>query len=149
MEEEWKDIAGTSGLYQVSNLGRVARVRKYGRRILKPTFGSIAYPTVHLTFGTKRRRCTIHRLVAIAFLPNPDGLPQVNHKDENPANNAAANLEWCSEVYNHRYGTCRERGHAKISKRISFNGTDYKSIRDCSRITGHDRRYIKKHSTSI
>ena len=149
MEEKWKDIDGTNGLYQVSDLGRIARVRSYGRRILKPTFGSISYPTVHITFGNKRRRCTIHRLVAIAFIPNPDGLPQVNHKDENPANSSATNLEWCTEIYNHRYGTCRERGHAKISHRITFLGVEYNSIRECSRITGRDRRFIKRNSTLI
>ena len=96
--ECWRDAPYSDGLYRVSNLGRVARVLTQGNRpcfkIVKPVRGNIVYPTVHLSINGKRKRVTIHRLVALAFIPNPDNLPQVNHKDENPRNNQADNLEW-------------------------------------------------------
>ena len=153
--EEWKDIDWTGGLYQVSTLGRVARIhtrrlKTPKRTILKPIRGSIVYPTVHLSIKSRRKRCTIHRLVATAFLPNPERLPQVNHKDENPNNNCVDNLEWCTELYNHRYGTAIQRGHEKLSHKvqISIGGIvrNFPSIRECARQTGLNRDYIRRHN---
>ncbi len=151
--EQWKDIDWTEGLYQVSTLGRVARVHAKGggcplRTILKPMHSTIKYPTVHLSINTRRKRCTIHRLVANAFLPNPLNLPQVNHKDENPDNNRVENLEWCTEIYNHNYGTCIQRSHEKISTKVAIeiNGElrHFPSIRECARQTGMDRGKIRR-----
>lgn len=116
MEEEiWKDIQGYEGLYAVSNMGHVrsfADTNPINRRnrILKPAFdGKGNYLFVGLHKDGKVKQVYIHRLVAIAFIPNPDNLPQVNHKDECKTNNRADNLEWCTRSYNSRYGHGRER----------------------------------------
>ena len=120
--EEWREIKGYEGLYEVSNLGRVRRLdgivntdiknvskRFLKGRILKPSTNSNGYYRVILSKDSKTKMHFIHRLVAVAFLPNPDNLPCVNHKDENPKNNSVWNLEWCTQKYNMNYGTVRER----------------------------------------
>lgn len=72
-------------------------------------FNSLGYESVKILCDGKRKHFKIHRLVAMAFLPNPQNLPEVNHKDENPSNNCVDNLEWCSHRYNMNYGTVKER----------------------------------------
>lgn len=110
--EIWKDIEGFEGKYQVSNFGRVKSLPKYTysrgypqlrkEKILKPgyTGKSRCYATVRLNDGHSYK---VHRLVAQAFIPNPDNLPLINHKDENPKNNHVNNLEWCTNSYNVSY----------------------------------------------
>lgn len=117
MEEIWKDIDEFDGKYQVSNLGRVRSLDHYVRnghgnkivhgKILKPYKNSHGYLFVAL--GRKAKHRSVHRLVAIAFIPNPYKLPNINHKDENKANNVSTNLEWCNHSYNALYGTCQDR----------------------------------------
>lgn len=112
MDEVWKDIEGYEGLYQVSNLGRIKalqRLRKNGRvrkeQILKNHAYENGYFKITLCDNTmKSKRYFVHRLVAIAFVENPNNLPCVNHKDENSSNNDARNLEWCTFQYNNTYG---------------------------------------------
>lgn len=112
MEEEiWKDIEGYEGLYQVSNLGRIKSLIK--NIILKPNHIKRGYQQV-IFFD--RKGYLVHRLVAKAFVPNPNNYPQVNHKDENKENNTVwvnedgtidqekSNLEWCTNYYNNHYG---------------------------------------------
>lgn len=110
MEEQWKDIVGYEGLYRVSSLGRVFSVRS--NRCLQP-YGSGSYKNqylkVDLFVNGQRKKCCIHRLVAEAFLPNPDLLPQVNHKNEDTTDNRLENLEWCTAEYNNNYGTRKQR----------------------------------------
>lgn len=72
-------------------------------------FNSLGYESVKVLCNGKRKHFKIHRLVATVFLPNPQNLPEVNHKDENPSNNCVDNLEWCSHKYNMNYGTVKER----------------------------------------
>lgn len=122
MEELWKDIAGYEGLYQVSNQGRVRSLdryvecvdtyRHYKGRIMKLDKRKNGYLQVNLKRQKLNKQFLIHRLVAQAFIPNPDSLPCVNHKDENKENNNVDNLEWCTEAYNNEYG----EGHKKRSE---------------------------------
>ena len=106
--EIWKDCKGYEGLYQVSNLGRVWSVRK--QKYLNPWLDSSGYWTVELrALNGKRKSEKVHRLVALAFIENPNNLPQVNHKDENKQNNSVENLEWCDAKYNCNYGTRNSR----------------------------------------
>ena len=114
--EEWRDIKGYEGLYQVSSLGRVKSLKdshdNYREKILKP--GNVrGYLHVNLYKDTKRKTYRIHRLVAEAFISNPNNYEEVNHKDEDKTNNCVSNLEWCTREYNMSYGT--------INKRISEN----------------------------
>lgn len=104
-----------NGLYQISNLGRIKSLPKsmangkgnYHRkeRILKPISQNNGYFSVTLYKHKKGVIYYIHKLVAQAFIPNPDNLPCVNHKDENKHNNLTNNLEWCTHEYNLNYGT--------------------------------------------
>ena len=114
MTEIWKDIVGYEGLYQVSNLGNVKRLKGYKGRgkgyiveehLIKPSINSNGYQNVVLCKNGKTKTFSMHRLVAIAFLDNSDNLPEVNHKDEDKTNNCVDNLEWCDRVYNNNYGT--------------------------------------------
>ena len=89
MREKWLSVVGYEGLYEVSNLGRIRRIR-----IVEPTRKKHGYMQVSLKSSTgARKSLRVHRIVAEAFIPNPEGKPQVNHKDENPENNRADNLE--------------------------------------------------------
>lgn len=112
MEEEWRDVVGYEGLYQVSNYGEVkslANDKGKKEKILKPSIDGKGYKCVILCMNGTRKVCKIHRLVAIAFIPNPNNYPIVNHKDENKINNNVNNLEWCTNKYNLNYGTLPER----------------------------------------
>lgn len=123
MVEQWKPVAGYEGDYEVSNFGRVRSLKRstYGR-ILRPCFdGRKHYLHVSLSKNGVSTVKNVHRIVAIAFLENPDNLPEVNHKDEDKTNNCANNLEWCSHVYNNRYGSKRtcSKGSRNAMSRIS------------------------------
>lgn len=128
--EEWMNIEGYEGLYQVSNEGRVKSLQreivyKDGRKkvleekILRNILSDLGYYHVMLSKDGVPKRYKVHRLVAKAFIPNPNNLPIINHKDENPKNNVVDNLEWCTQGYNVRYGTMIERG-----RQTQFNRED-------------------------
>ena len=135
--ETWKDIAGFEGFYKVSDKGRIYSVERVnsrgsrcGGRIVKSTYDKGAYHHVNLYKNGKRKTRTVHRLVAETFLPNPNDLPQVNHRDEVKDNNNVENLEWCDSTYNNNYGTKIERlskkvkaVNAKTGETITFNST--------------------------
>lgn len=106
LEEIWKDIKGYESLYKVSNLGNVYSCLT--SKTLKPG-NDKGYLKVNLSKNKKIKQFTVHRLVALMFLPNDEGYPCVNHKDENPSNNKADNLEWCTYKYNNNYGTVNKR----------------------------------------
>lgn len=108
MRENWRNVRGYNGRYQVSNLGNVrsVRVNRKGKREYKPIApwrNNKGYEMVYLCREGVRQRLLVHRIVAEAFLPNPDRLPEVNHKDWITYNNCVDNLEWCTRKYNSQY----------------------------------------------
>lgn len=139
MNEIWKSVSGFNDKYQISSFGRV---RNLHGKILKPICKN-GYLTVDL-YHLKHNYVYIHRLVAIAFLPNDGLLPQVNHKDENKHNNHVENLEWCSVKYNANYGTRNFR----ISKQINQYSVDgnflqtFRSAMDVERQLGFKNQNI-------
>lgn len=106
--EEWRDIAGYDGMYQVSSLGRVKSLnyrRTEKEKLIKQRVRGNGYLAVSLCSNGEIKHLYVHRLVAEAFIPNPDNLPQVNHKSELKTDNRVENLEWCTSLYNNNYGT--------------------------------------------
>lgn len=120
-----KTLNGWEGIYQVSNTGKIRRLFKNKTRELKGVIKKGGYKSVLLKANGKYKCELIHRLVAKAFIPNPNDLPQVNHKDENKLNNNIDNLEWCTAKYNSNYGTKNER----LSKTKTNNTYNMKPIR--------------------
>ena len=128
--EEWRDIKGYEGLYQVSNLGRVKKlkgviVRKNGHTLpskecIRVGFINQGYEMVTLSKNDKKKCHRVHRLVATAFIPNPEEFPIINHKDENKLNNRVENLEWCTYSYNNTYGDLIQRKNATKKERHIF-----------------------------
>ena len=127
--ENWKDIKGYEGFYYISDLGRVRSLERdvYSYRgtlinhmeekILVPNLNNNGYSCVKLCKNGKAKKEYIHRLVATAFIPNPENKPQINHKDEVKINNVVENLEWCSAQENVNYGTRTARA---VQNRRSF-----------------------------
>ena len=123
--EIWKDVVGYEGLYKVSNRGNIYSVerkgangRKFGGMMLKPTHQSHGYLHIGLSKDGTYKKKLVHRLVLESFVPNPNGLPEVNHRDEDKKNNYVENLEWCDTRYNLNYGTARKRAAQKTSKKV-------------------------------
>ncbi len=162
MEEIWKTIEGFEGLYEVSNLGRVRsldRIRKAGYGSIAKIKGKILVPqninhkkylVVNLYRNEVGKHYLVHRLVANAFIPNPNNLPEINHKDENPSNNNVSNLEWCDRKYNNLYGTAierRSRTRGKVVIQCSINGDEiarYCSAREAARVIGKSQAAISR-----
>lgn len=163
MKEIWKSIEGYEGFYEVSNLGRVKSLSRYvsngtsvplyvKERILKQWKDKKGYCTVVLGKEGKYKTYAVHRLVANAFILNPNNLPCVNHKDENPSNNFVDNLEWCTYRYNLNYGTAQERRIAKQretlnSREASFacNGELSKPVIQYSKNGDYINEYPSMH----
>ena len=102
-----KDIPGYESLYAITEDGKVWSYKN--KRFLKTRKGSDDYIRAYLCKDKKGFNVLVHRLVAMTYLPNPDNLPEVNHKDENPSNPHVSNLEWCTREYNINYGTALQR----------------------------------------
>lgn len=158
-EEVWKDVEGYNGDYQISNLGNVKSFKYKKPRILKPHYDKRGYARLILRKDNNDFGHYIHRLVAQAFIPNPNNYPEVNHKDENPRNNTISNLEWCTKKYNNNYGTKIERTKAntnylEIADKNSIPVLQYdlqgnfikkwKSANECKRTLGYDNSFIAK-----
>lgn len=105
MDEVWKDVVGYEELYQISNLGRIKSFKEsLDGKVLKQTKDKDGYFKIGIRDKFfKRKYFRVHRLVAEAFIPNPNNYDYVNHKDNNPANNIVSNLEWCTLAYNNKY----------------------------------------------
>lgn len=152
--------------YMIYDDGRVWSNKT--NKFLKPSPTNRGYLTVELFNNSGSKRLLIHRLVAIAFIPNPHNWPQINHKDENPQNNCVANLEWCTARYNMNYGEGAKTRHLKIdytkpcyrenailngkkaAKPVSMFSLDgqfirtYESAAEASRQTGIDKTDISR-----
>jgi len=120
MEEIWKSIKGYEKRYEISNLGRVrSRMDNKGKmrlKILKISSNYNGYSMVNLKSKHITKRISVHRLVAIAFIPNPHSYPQVNHINEDKTDNRSCNLEWCSASYNCNYGNRNYRMRMNLTK---------------------------------
>lgn len=146
MKEEWKQCKGFEPFYEVSNTGKVRSIavwsEKYKRIIQRPHAKERkqeetkdGYMRVLLCYYGKHYHCAVHRLVAQAFIQNPEELPCINHKDENTKNNYVENLEWCTWKYNSNYGTLphrisvRQTNSPERSKAVCQIGMDGKVIK--------------------
>lgn len=158
MEEVWKPIEGYGGIYEVSSYGRIKmherivhngvtkKTRVMPEEIKTPKPKKDGYRQITLyDRETKTRKSTgVHRLVAEAFIPNPDNLPQVNHKDENPSNNHVENLEWCTGSYNCTYNN----RHIKIGRKVyeknqkAKRSTRMKKIKNTIRWLKKARKFV-------
>lgn len=160
MQEVWKPIKETNGIYEISNFGNIRSIDRYarvcggGKRLVKgrnrkPIKCRNGYLELQANLSGERKCYLIHRLVAQYFIPNPHNYPEVNHKDENPQNNHVDNLEWCTPKYNCNYGTrnrrCMEKVIKKPVKQLSLSGeviAIYPMITEAMRKTGVDESQI-------
>ena len=97
------DIKGYEGKYAITSCGKVWSYKR--KKFLKPIRNQKGYERVFLSTNKCGKNFPIHKLVATAYIPNPNNFPQINHKDENKENNSVNNLEWCTNKYNSNYGT--------------------------------------------
>ena len=126
--EIWKDIEGYEGLYQVSNRGRVKSLSRkvtnamfsINEHFVKVVDNGNGYKSVSLWKDNKGKHFYVHRLVALAFVPNYNGYKYINHKDEDKSNNDVSNLEWCTAKYNCNYGNHTK----KLKKSYILNGNN-------------------------
>lgn len=136
-KEIWKPIKGYEGLYEISNYGRVKSLPKIrGRRltnetILKPRISTQGYIMVGLRKNDKTFNASVHRLIAEAFIPNPENKKKVNHIDGNKQNNSIDNLEWCtpSENMQHAYRTgLKTRESCASHKKRGYRTEEQKAL---------------------
>ena len=160
MKEIWKPVVGYEGFYEVSNIGRVrslsrivecndGRKRKIKDRTLKCSRNSGGYSGVTLHKDGCTKFVNIHRIVAEAFVPNPLEKEEVNHKDENPSNNHASNLEWVTHKENLNYGTRNERIAKANSKPVAQYTKDGAFIKALASAAEVKRQLGFNHSNII
>ena len=130
--------------YLVSDKGEIYSL--YTNKYLSPKTTEFGYLVVILTHNGIKKTKRVHRLVAEAFIPNPNNLPEINHKDENKLNNSVDNLEWCNRTYNNNYGTRNSKVSYAMSKKVICveTGIIYDSITFASKSTGVNRTGISK-----
>lgn len=130
-DEQWRPIKGYEGLYEVSSLGRVKSLNYNhtgAEKIMKPGKDKHGYLLVQLCKDGKIKGLLVHRLVAAAFIPNPNNYPYINHKDETPLNNCIKNLEWCTAKYNTNYGSRNKKIASALSKPVE--ASKYEDFRE-------------------
>lgn len=146
MQEIWKDIPNFEGIYQISNFGNVkslsrdiihrGNITHINEKIMKPFLNKGGYKCIKLSKDKKYFPFKVHRLVALAFIPNPNNYECVNHKDENKENNMVSNLEWCTKRYNNEYGSkafWKRKVYQFNTKGMLLN--TYESVVDASKET--------------
>ena len=158
MREKSLDFLGYPN-YTITDDGRVFSLNYMHtgkKKELKPQKNINGYNRMELSIEGKKKKFMVHRLVALAFIPNPDNLPEVNHKDENKTNNMVGNLEWCSIKYNNTYGTRLERvskiqlnrkDKSRPVKQFTKDGVfikEYPSMHEVERQTGFYYSHIGK-----
>lgn len=159
--EVWKDVVGYEETYEVSNMGNVRSLDRYvphktlGKKFCKgcvliPHITNSGYVSVNFCKDNIRKSFDVHRLVALAFLENPDtdGM-EVNHIDENKQNNRAENLEWVTRLQNENHGTKRERQVAKISVPILQFDTEGNFIKEWVSATAAEKSISGKFTGAI
>lgn len=165
--EKWKNVVGYEGQYLVSDKGNVMSLPRaidgnggshyeIDGRTLKKKKDAKGYDRVFLSKHNDDKFIPVHRLVAMAFIPNPEGKPQVNHKDGNKTNNSVGNLEWCTNGENQKHAYkmglnvhSDDAGKKKVAvEQIDLITGDvvatYKSMSDAERVTGIQKTNIRK-----
>lgn len=144
--EIWKDIVGYENKYQISSFGRLRNINKG----IKPMVATNGYLVACLWKNNKQKKILLHRLVAQAFLENPQKYEEVNHIDEDKKNNRVENLEWCSHQYNMNYGKIKEKISKANSGKTASDETRLKlSENSKDRIwinNGEKQKFIKKEN---
>lgn len=168
-KEIWKGVEKYGNLYEVSTKGRIRSVSHYsidslGRRtrhigrLLKSRISNkTGYHCINICYNGARFTDNIHRLVAEAFIPNPDSLPCVNHKDETRTNNNVENLEWCTYQYNNTYGSAKAKKAKKLVDYYKDKGREvrqytldgdlmrvFRSVMEASRATKVDDASVRR-----
>ena len=151
MTENWKEIAGYEGLYEVSDLGRVKSFWHGKEKILNPLKNNNGYLSVILCKDGQKKMLLVHRIVAEAFIQNTKGLATINHKDEDKTNNTVSNLEWMSQKDNINYGTHNKRVAESLSKQVQMFDKStgellatFPSTHEAERVTRIDQGSISK-----
>lgn len=136
-KEIWKDIPGYEGLYQVNQWGDIFSF--YTNKKIKYSLFKDGYKHYVLRKNKKQHKMTAHRAVALAFIPNPNNYPIVNHKDENPSNCYIDNLEWCTYQYNSTYNDVHIRRGNNLSKKVYQYNLDGQFIREFNSVREIER----------
>lgn len=145
----WEKIPGFNGLYEINTL---SQIRNADGKILKQQIRRekyTCYKVVHLWKDGKYHHKGVHRLMAETFLPNPDGLPVVNHKDEDGTNNLLCNLEWCDRGYNASYGTSPKKISKAFKGKVSEKRISVQQLKDGKIIREYACAGIAEKETGI
>ena len=166
MNEIWKQIEGYEGLYEVSNLGKVKRLpitlhsRFYKEKLLTISYNpGTGYYFVSLRKNEHNKNYSLHRLVAMTFIANPDNLPEVNHKDGKKSNNCVDNLEWCTSKENieHAIRSGLVKNQCKICRKVIVKHGEkiimFETMKDCAAFFGFKKGWlhnrIRKHGLTF
>ena len=153
MQEIWKEVKALTGI-EVSNFGNVRSWRCKGKpcniradkpHLLSQKDNGHGYKCINIRENGKSIHLYVHRIVAEAFIPNPNNYPEVNHKDENMQNNKVNNLEWCNHSYNQNYGNRNKKVQEKLGIKINQYDLNGKYIKTFNSITEAQKECKTSH----